>query len=338
MKKSILVTLFISSLLAGELIGATYRLAKTTQGSAVEEREIAATVYAPQETMVATRLMGYIKTIAVEEGDRVRKGQLLFEVDPSDITAMTNQAKTGVMMAENSYLDAQRDYERFKMLFERGAVTQRDLEKMELNLKMRKDALAIAKEQLAQAEAQMKYARVYAPISGVVVRKMGNPGSMAAPGMPIIVLSSTEKLRVQAMVKESDVAALKIGDSVTIEIPSLGKNTQGRIQAIVPAADMATRSVLVKFSISGVSGLMPGMYAKVKINGAKNSGIMVPLAALTTRGGIRGVFVADGGKARFVPLKVKQYLPDAVVADGIVAGLSVVLYPTENLVDGAVLK
>ncbi|NWF65915.1 MAG: efflux RND transporter periplasmic adaptor subunit, partial [Campylobacterales bacterium] len=154
--------------------------------SIVQNKEYVGTIYSFEERMIATRLMGYIKSIKVEEGDFVKKDDVLFVVDPSDIDSQINQAKASLMQtnsavlsAELSVSDAKKDYERYKNLYEKGAVSKRDFEKMELNLELRKsqleNAMSMKKQATAaleQANSQSKYSTITAPIDGVVISKM----------------------------------------------------------------------------------------------------------------------------------------------------------------------
>ena len=148
-------------------------------------------------------------------------------------------------MAKSAYEDAKRDYERFSQLYDKGAVPARDLEKMALNMKVREEQLSMAQAGLKQAKAQSNYTTVRAPVSGVVVRKMANVSEMALPGRPVIILSSTDQLKFQAMIPESDAGRAHVGDRVMVNIPSLNKTMEAKISAVIPAADMATHSYRV---------------------------------------------------------------------------------------------
>ena len=311
-------------------------------------KDYVADIYSPKQVMVATRLMGYIKSLPVEEGDLVKKGEVLFEVDPADIYSMLNQArgavlqaKSGVLMAEMAYADALKDYERFKNLYKSGAVSKRDFEKMTLMKNIRKKQVDMAKGMLKQAEAglaraqaQMKYATVKSPIDGVVTMKMKKVAEMALPGYPVVVLSDINYIKAKSLVKESDVDLFKIGMPVSIYVPALKKSFSAKVSTIIPAGDNMTHSFVVKYTLDSHKGLLPGMYAKAKVVVAQKEAVVVPFAALTTRTGIVGVFVDDGGVAKFVPVKQIAQVGDKIAVKGLNGGESVVLYPPANLEDG----
>ena len=312
------------------------------------QKEYVADVYSPSQIMVATRVMGYIKKLNVEEGDVVKKGDELFVVDPSDVYSMLNQARgallqaqSGLLIAEMAYADAKRDYERFKNLYENGAVSKRDFEKMTLNMNIRKKQVNMAKGMLKQAKAgldmaknQLKYAKVKSPIDGVVTMKMKKVAEMALPGYPILVLSDIHNLKAKSFVKEEDIDKFKLGMPVTIKVPAIKKEFAAKVSSIIPSADPATHSYIVKYTFENSEGLLPGMYAKAVVNIAKQEGVMVPFAALTTRSGITGVFVIDGNVARFVPVKQISQKGDSIAVKGLRGGEKVILYPPANLSDG----
>jgi len=308
-----------------------------------------ANIYSKNQIMVATRLMGYIKKIPVEEGDVVKKGDLLFEVDPADIYSMLNQArgavlqaKSGVLMAEMAYADAKKDYLRFKNLYKNGAVSKRDFEKITLMMNIRKKQVDMAKGMLKQAEAalnraeaQMKYAKVASPIDGVVTMKMKKVAEMAFPGYPVIILSDLHSIKAKSFVKEGDLNALKIGMPVSIYVPAIKKEFKAKISTIIPSADPATHSFVVKYTLENTNGLIPGMYAKAKIVVAHKEAVLIPYSAITSREGIVGVFVIDENNiAHFKAVKQVAQKGDFIAVKGIEEGEKVILYPPANLEDG----
>ncbi len=341
MKKILAIALSAASLFA-------YEIAVAKKSEINITKDYVANIYSKNKIMVATRLMGFIKKMPVEEGEIVKKGQLLFEVDPSDINSMLNQAqgallqaKSGVLMAQMAYADALKDYYRFKDLYSKGAVSKRDFEKITLMKNIRKQQVDMAKGMLKQAEAalnrvkaQYKYAKVKSPINGVVTMKMKKVAEMALPGYPVLVLSDLKSLKAKSYVKASDMDYFKLGMPVSIYVPALKKTYQAKISTIIPSADPATHSFVVKYTFKNPKGLIPGMYAKAKIVVGKKEAILIPYAALTSREGIVGVFVDNNGIANFVPVKQIGQVGSNIAIQGLKGGEKVILYPPANLVDG----
>ena len=345
MKKILAIAISVVGLFAYNLVPAQVKkinLKKSYSGD----------IYAKNQVMVATRLMGYIKKMNVEEGDVVHKGDILFEVDPSDIYSMINQARAGVMQAQNgvlmaklAYADAEKDYQRFKNLYQKGAVSKRDFEKMKLNMDLRASQIKLAEAMLSQAKAglqraldQKKYAKVKAPIEGVVVRKLTKVAEMAIPGHPVLILADLDSIQARAFVKEGDVKDIRKEQNAKVYIGAINKTVPAKVANIIPSADPATHSYLVKFKLDNKNGLLPGMYAKIYIDIATKNEIVIPYNAVTSRGGIIGVFVDNHSKAQFKSVTILSQDGDEVAVDGVKAGERVVVLPPANMTDGTPLN
>jgi RND family efflux transporter MFP subunit len=346
MKKILSISLIALSAFAYDLAPAKTQIINVT-------KTYSGDTYAKKQVMVATRLMGYIKKINVEEGDVVKKGELLFEVDPSDIYSMINQARAGVMQAQNgvlmaelAYADAKKDYDRFANLYKQGSVSKRDYDKMTLNMKIRKSQVEMAKAMLSQAKAgldqalaQKKYAKVYSPIDGVVVRKLANVGDISLPGHPMLILANLDSVQARAFVKEKDVKLIKKGQDSYVFISALNKKVPAKVSSIILSGDMATHSYLVKFKfINKNKNILPGMYAKISVKVGNKKEIVIPYDALTSRGGIVGVFVNNGGVAEFREVKVLAQQGNSVAVDNVKEGEEVVVLPPANMTDGTSLQ
>jgi len=340
-KKIALISVFAISVFA-------FEFANVKKEEISIKKEYVADIYAKKQVMLASRVMGYIKKINVEEGDRVKKGELLFVVDPNDIYSMLNQARgallqaqSGVLMAKMAYADALKDYERFKNLYQAGAVSKRDFEKMTLNMNIRKKQVDMAKGMLKRAQAafdmaknQIKYAKVSSPIDAVVTRKMKNVGEMALPGYPVLILSDLGSLKARSFVKEADIDKFKIGMNAEIFVPAINKTYKAKVDTIIPSADPATHSYIVKFSFNYDNKLLPGMYAKARVIIGKEEAVLVPFSAITSRKGIVGVFINENGIAKFTPITQITQKGDFIAVKGLNGDEKVILYPPANLIDG----
>ncbi len=258
-----------------------------------------ATVVARERVEVASRLMGYVRDIAVAEGQTVKAGQHLFTVDPLDVEGQVELARHAVQQAEDAWRDAQADLERYANLLKDEVVSRQQYEKMKLNRDLAAARLAQAKAQLATASGQLRYATVRAPISGVVTRKLADRGDLAAPGQPVLVLESLGAKQVETQVPEAILAGIKPGQAIQVEVDGLAQPIEARVARISPAADPVSRTFLVKLDIAG-DGLRSGTFARALFPLQTRQAIAIPASALVQRAGIEGVFVVDGGGvARF---------------------------------------
>ena len=254
-------------------------VALTTVVNAVEI-ELSGSVISDNQKMMTSRYMGFVKNMAVSEGDIVKKGQLLYEIDSKEIEAAErqvdlaiSQARLALQMNRNQYSNVLTNLARHKRLYKKKMVSKYELETLELGAKNLKDMVRIAEEQVKQAEAkkdevlnQYNYLKITAPNDGVIVAKKLNEGEMAIPGMPAVILTDLSRLKIVAEISESQLKDINLGKEVHVEIPSLSFSTTGTISSIIPNSNPMTHKFKIKiaFDHKGRS-VYPGMYAKIVI-------------------------------------------------------------------------
>jgi len=211
---------------------------------------VTGTVEALESVRVASRLMGYIRDIAVVEGQAVKVGQRLFTIDPLDIEGAVEQARLGVKQAEDARKDAEADYKRFENLYKEDVVSRQNYEKMKLNYDMAVTRAAQAKAGLGTAQGQMRYATVTSPINGVVTQKLANEGDIAAPGHPVLMVENPARLQVRGSVSEDLYRGLKLSTQVMVEVDGQEKAVAAKVAQLAPAADPMTHTYTVKLDIA----------------------------------------------------------------------------------------
>jgi len=237
-------------------------------------------VISDNQKMMTSRYMGFVIKADVDEGDRVKKDQLLYEIDSKEIdSARTqvelaiSQAKLASQMYDNQYQNVELNLQRYRRLLKKDMVSKYDVENLELAEKNLKAMVKISKEQIKQAKAklievlnQYKYLKIKAPNDGVIIAKNIKVGEMAMPGMPAIILSDLSDLKISTEISESNLKDIKIGQTVEVEIPSIGLRSKGKISSIIPSSNPLTHTfkLKVKFDQMG-KNVYPGMYALVKI-------------------------------------------------------------------------
>ncbi|MEA2050717.1 MAG: efflux RND transporter periplasmic adaptor subunit [Campylobacterota bacterium] len=227
--------------------------------------ELSATVISDNEKYLTSRFMGFIKSVEVNEGDIVKKGKILYSIDSTEIDSKKLQANLAVQMYDNQYQTMKRNYERFKRLLEKGLVSKFEVEQLELGTKNLEDMVKIGKSQVKEVENQYQYLTIKAPNDGVVIKKTIKAGEMAIPGMPAIVLSDLNSLKIKSEISEGDLKNIKIGQKVDVNIASMNLNTVGKIEAIIPSSNPMTHTFNIKISFENRKNVYPGMYAKVYI-------------------------------------------------------------------------
>ena len=242
--------------------------------------ELSGSVVSDNQKMITSRYMGFIKNMKVSEGDIVKKGDPLYEIDSKEIEAAERQVDLGISQArlalqmnQNQLNNVLINLARHKRLYKKGMVSKFELENLELAAKNLRDMVKIAKKQVEQAEAkktevlnQYKYLKIKAPNDGVIVMKRAKEGEIQIPGMPTLVLTDLSDLKIMTEISESDLKYVKIGKKVKIEIPSVGYKGEGVISSIIPSSNPMTHKFKIKIKFDkGDKVIFPGMYAKVYI-------------------------------------------------------------------------
>jgi RND family efflux transporter MFP subunit len=243
---------------------------------------IAGSVMSDNQKMITSRYMGIVKKMLVSEGDIVKKGQLLYEIDSKEIDSKKEQVELGISQAQlalqmnkNQYNNVLLNLGRYKRLYKKGMVSKYELENLELAAANMKDMISIARKQVSQAKAMKKevmnqynYLQLRAPNNGVIIMKKLNVGEMAIPGMPGVILTDLSKLSIITEIAENDIKFMTLGKKVDLEIPSVAFKSEGTIHSIIPASNPMTHKfkMKIKFDTQGKS-IYPGMYTKVHIKG-----------------------------------------------------------------------
>ena len=241
---------------------------------------VAGSVISDNQKMITSRFMGFVTTVGASEGERVKKGALLYTIDSKEVDSAKarvelgiSQAKLALQMNQNQLSNVRLNLARHKRLLEKKMVSQYEVENLELAAKNMQDMVEISKKQVAQAEAQLnevynqyKYLEIKAPNDGVIVAKNIKVGEMAMPGMPAFVLADLTDLKIVIEVAENDLKNVPYGKKVTVEVPSAGLRSEGTIHAIIPSSNPMTHTFKVKVAFPiGDAMIYPGMYATVLI-------------------------------------------------------------------------
>jgi RND family efflux transporter MFP subunit len=228
--------------------------------------ELSGTVISDNEKVITSRNMGFIKNVYVTEGSFVKKGQLLYDIDSSSIDSKKQEALLNLEIQQNKLNNIQTNYNRYKRLYAQDLVPKYDVEQLELNLLNVKNMIAIARAKLKEVQAQYDYLKIKAPNNGLIIKKSIKAGEMAMPSVPAIILSDLSSLKIKTQISESKLNSIKLGQEVSISIPSISFASLGKISAIIPNIDSSTHSFTLKISFdTNGKNIYPGMYSKLII-------------------------------------------------------------------------
>ncbi len=255
-------------------------------------------IEAVQNANLSTRMMGFINKIHVKVGDQVKKGQLLISIHSADISAQKAQATASITEATAYFKNAEKDYNRFKALYNDNSATQKEMDDITANFEMAKARLEAANQLKIQANAQLSYSNITAPFSGIITGKYTNKGALANPGIPLLSIETPGKFHVIAMVPESEITNIKTGSEVMVQVKSIHETIKGKVTEISTSAKNTGGQYLVKVVITEINdNLLSGMFATVQFpveNRGNTDGILlVPKSAVVTNGGLKGIYTVS---------------------------------------------
>jgi RND family efflux transporter MFP subunit len=306
------------------------RLAPVSPGPVERPIRAAGLVAARSEWDLAFKVGGVLSRVAAREGDRVRAGQLLAELDGTELAAAVAQAREALAKAR-------RDAERTAVLAASESAPRVAADDA-------RTGVAVAEASLAAAEFNLRHARLVAPDDGWIDRRAAEPGEVVGPGRPVFHLSGGRGQVVRADLAERDVVGLAAGAPAFVVLDSRpGVELPGRVTEIAHAASRGTGTWQVEVSVDGAAAgapLLAGLTAKVRIPRAVPAAGSVPLAAVVGGDGASGaVYAVDGGRARRVPVVIAFLDGErAVLSRGVERLDAVVTDGADRLSDGAAVR
>jgi RND family efflux transporter MFP subunit len=313
--------------------------------------EAVGTVAAGITSDLAAKVMGTVERIAVREGDRVKKGELLLTLDDREAKARLAEAEHGLAAAVSAKDVARAaadlaaaTFTRYEALKREESVSAQEFDEVAARNRQAQaardqaDAMAAtAASRVEQARVALDNTRIVAPHPGVITGKLVDVGDLATPGRRLLVLETARGYRVDVALPEEHLDRVRLGQTVEVTSPALNlAGLQGAVTTIVPAADPGTRSFLIKVSLPPEAGVKSGMYARVAVPLGEHKQILIPQTAVLRRGQLTGLYVVDGeGTAHFRLIRLGRSFQDQVeVLSGINDGERYVVEPGPTLVDG----
>lgn len=256
---------------------------------------VPASIGARQATTISSRTLARITDITVRAGDSVSKGQLLLELERSDLESQLQQSSEQVRAVSARLNEARQNLDRAEQLYQRDLVAAAVLDEARANHDAFTAELASARQAVREAEVAITFTEIKSPIDGRVVERFAEPGDTASPGDKLLALYNPLSMRVEAAVREGLALQLELGQEVEVEIPVLESRLMGRIEELVPAADPGSRSFMVKAQVNYSGRLLPGMYARMLIPAGRESLLLVPRDRVVNYGQLDIVWIVQDG-------------------------------------------
>jgi RND family efflux transporter MFP subunit len=304
------------------------RVAAVARGPVDRPVRAAGVVAARDERDLAFKAGGVVARVAVREGERVRRGQVLAALDATQVAAGARQAREALAKAE-------RDLDRARALRAADVVPPAALEDAETGTR-------VARAAADAADFEVRTATLVAPDDGWVDRRLVEPGEIVSPGRPIVRVSGRSGgFVVRASLADRDALGLAPGVAATVTLDARpGEPIPGRVSEIARSAARGTGTYAVEIRLDPARApgdLLSGLTAKVEIERTVPADATVPLAAVQEAdGGSGAVFVVEGDRARRVPVRIAFLQGDrAVLSRGPDGRGPVVTEGASRLTDGA---
>jgi membrane fusion protein, multidrug efflux system len=251
-----------------------------------------ANLEAPGESQVVAKTSGVMVQLLAEEGQVVRKGQVLARLDGDRVRLEAARSAATVHKLENNYLRSQK-------------LRQEKLVSAESDDQIRFE-LESARASLALAQLELSYTNITAPISGVVAQRMVKPGNLVNLNSPVFRIVDNSRLEAVLNVPEREMATLKQGMPLRMLVDAIPNTVfEGKVDRVSPVIDSGTGTFRVVCAFSGNETLRPGMFGRIEVvYDQRNNVLTMPRTALLEDEGEAAVFVVRGNKAVRVPVKL----------------------------------
>src|SRR6516164_7596220 len=330
-----------------------------------DELEAPGSVIAVSTAQVAARTMGTVLQVAVREGEIVKRGQLLAQLDQRELSARHNAAKAAFQGANAAVLQAtkalaaaqaqagvvQKTYDRYVYLKQQNSVSPQEFDEMAAKQESAQASLEQAKASLQQAEAGASqaesesratedvasYARIVAPFDGRVIRRTVEPGSLVSPGMGLFVVEDTSHYQLEATLPAASLKSVKKDTPVRVQLDALGeKSLTGKVAEMEAGADPTSHTWRARIELPKDPGVQSGMFGRSFFSQGEKRSLMLPHDAIMTRGQLQGIYVvAEGNLLHWRVVTLGKAMGSQVeVLSGLSDGEVVVLNPGMQELDG----
>ena len=287
------------------------------------ELEALGTAHANESVDIASKVSNLVVAVPFAEGQKVRRGDLLVELDGE-------QARADVAIAEAALKESRSQYDRSRELYSTKVLSESQLDQIEATLKANEARVAAARSRLGDLQ-------IRAPFAGRVGLRRISVGSLVGPGTIITTLDDTETMKVDFTVPEAYLAAVTPGLEIAARSVSYPDQVfSGKVASVDSRVDPSTRSVTVRALVPNPSGLLkPGMFLNVRLARDATDALVVPEQALVPEQGDMFVFVVKDGMAGKRLVRIGQRsVGNVQIVQGLAAGELVVTEGTQKLRDG----
>lgn len=307
-----------------------------------EDLVLPSTLQAFKESPIYARTNGYLVNWTKDIGSKVHQGELLAKIDTPEVDQELMQARAALQQQQAQMSLAKTSSERWQNLRKSDAVSQQEADTQISGYQQAQANVAAAQANVRRLEQMESFKNVYAPFSGVIIKRNVDPGALinaGASGKELFDIAQVDPIRVFVNVPQSYATMIKVGTSANVELQELpGKVFKGTIARTADAIDPATRTLLTEVDVPNKNGeLLPGSYAQVRF-AVRNHGpaMTVPVNAMLFR--TEGAQVAVVGQDGAVQLRKiaigRDYGNSLEVLEGVQPNENIIINPADSLENG----
>ena len=303
------------------------------------------TIEAERSVEVRAQVGGIVQRVLFVEGQAVKAGQLLFELDPAPYVAALEQAKAALARDQAQAENAKAQLERLAPLIEQGYVTRGEYDQARAAAAAAAATVAVDKAAVTKAEIDLSYTRVRAPIAGRTGNLLLKPGNLASVNTSLVTINQTQPVLVRFNIPKQKIGTVRRyqkQNEITVEVRAEGaanaEANRGKLVFIDNAVNAQTGTVLLKARLPNTGeALLPGQFVNVRAVLAREPDrVVLPEAALQTGQQGRFVYLVDNGKAKLQPVTIDRQVGDeVVVAQGLSGGETLIVRFPRDLAPGA---
>jgi RND family efflux transporter MFP subunit len=363
-KRKIVIGLLVISVLAAAIVflkdvfdrGVEVQLATAALISPSQSNSVLTAsgyVVARRKAAVASKGTGRLMFLNVEEGDQVKKGQLIARLEDGDVVAARDRARENLLLAEADLYDAKKNLERLRMLLKQEMIAPVEVDVADARYKRVVATIEAARYGVREAEVAVENTRIIAPFDGTVLKKNADVGEIVAPlagaassKAAVVTIADMSSLEVDADVSEANITRVAPEQQCEITLDAYPQQRYpGFVTKIVPTADRAKATVLVKIKFKEYDNrVLPEMSAKIsflaigyKPHSTDHKPLLtVPEAAVATRGGRAVVYQIREDRAVEEPVSIGQKLGGLLeIKHGLKEGDKIIAKVDDRIESGA---
>lgn len=291
-----------------------------------------------EEAVVSSKQTGQAVGISFENGDIVAKGQVLVTLDSESLQNQLQSAQINLQLLRTTLVNTQKTYERNKTLYESGAISKSEFEKIESDLKTAQANVDSQQVNIAGISNSIRDSVIRAPISGEIAEKSVILGQFANPGMVVAKIKNNTTIKATVNLKERDLVKVKTGQKVILKLSKEDKSGyEGTVKVIASSANSVSRVFSCLVEVNNANGkIHSGVFGYIEISDQGKGRILsIPLAALVGTEGNYSVFTVKDNKAHKISVTIGGTASDRVeITSGLQEGDQIIVTNLNSLQDG----